>query len=87
MSAKQWHQAIEEWKGSGLTIAKYCQQHKLSTSSFYQWKSKLSGRCSSLTKITEDDDWIAIAPEPQKEKAWDIELSLPGNVVLRMRQP
>ncbi len=37
----QWHTLIKNQQTSGLIISDYCQQHHLSTSSFYAFKKKL----------------------------------------------
>ena len=40
-SKKQWQAIIEAQQASGLTIIDYCQQHQLSTTSFYAVRKKL----------------------------------------------
>jgi hypothetical protein len=40
-SQEQWQTIIDDQQTSGLTIIDYCQQQKLSTSSFYAVKKKL----------------------------------------------
>ncbi|WP_022942573.1 IS66 family insertion sequence element accessory protein TnpA, partial [Psychromonas hadalis] len=37
----QWQTLVKNQQTSGLTISDYCQQHHLSTSSFYTFKKKL----------------------------------------------
>mgnify|MGYP000026182462 FL=1 len=40
-SQEQWQVIIEDQQTSGLTIIDYCQQHQLSTTSFYAARKKL----------------------------------------------
>lgn len=40
-SQEQWQAIIEDQQTSGLTIIGYCQQHQLSTTSFYAVRKKL----------------------------------------------
>ncbi|MBD1584896.1 IS66 family insertion sequence element accessory protein TnpA [Pseudoalteromonas sp. S16_S37] len=43
-TAQQWLQLIEQQELSGLSIADFCQQHNLSTKSFYNRRSKLCNK-------------------------------------------
>ena len=63
-------------------------------SSFYSWRTKLrrgeSSAPDSLGAVESmaDSPWIALTPpaaQPDETVAWDVELSLPRGVVLRMR--
>lgn len=38
---EQWQTIIKDQQASGLTIMDYCQQHQLSTTSFYSVRKKL----------------------------------------------
>jgi hypothetical protein len=48
-SKKQWQAIIEEQQASGLSIIDYCQQHQLSTTSFYAVRKKLGLSSSNLS--------------------------------------
>ncbi len=37
-----WQPLLSQWQTSGLSIAKFCEQHKLSAPQFYYWKKCLS---------------------------------------------
>ena len=63
-------------------------------SSFYSWRTKLRRGESSApdpfgaVESMADSPWIALTPpaaQPDETVAWDVELSLPRGVVLRMR--
>ena len=41
-SQEQWQSIIEDQQTSGLTIIEYCQQHQLTTSSFYAVRKKIN---------------------------------------------
>tara|TARA_B100000745_G_C19817566_1_gene269846 strand:- start:169 stop:438 length:270 start_codon:yes stop_codon:yes gene_type:complete len=80
-SAAQWQALIEGQAASGLNVSDYCKQQDIAVSGFYTWKKKLA-QAEPPT-----DDWIALPTSAADSPAsWDMELSLPGGVVLRMRQ-
>ena len=41
-SVEQWQDIIEQQKNSGLSIATYCRENNISTTSFYHYRSKLN---------------------------------------------
>jgi len=78
-SREQWQQLINEQVDSGLSVAAFCRKTQLSVSSFYQWRKKFDAVEPEL------NDWLALpgaASAPADD--WQIELALPGGVVLRM---
>ena len=80
----QWQTLIDQLPESGLTTKAYCQQHNVSLSCFYQWRSKLTKTDIHLIPSSEDD-WYNVPSEPLAQTHWDIELSLPNGVILRMK--
>lgn len=85
-SPQQWQQLIDEQAHSGLTISEYCMEHKLTVSSFYLWRKKLSSLGKEAPPIA---DWLSLTPSQSlaSEQEWQLELTLPGGVVLRMNAP
>tara|TARA_R110000744_G_scaffold314864_1_gene421882 strand:- start:2018 stop:2293 length:276 start_codon:yes stop_codon:yes gene_type:complete len=79
---QQWQQLIHEQPDSGLTINDYCQQQHITLSGFYQWRKKLTAAPENENTA----DWISLPPVdiPGHGEDWQIELVLPGGVVLRM---
>lgn len=59
-------------------------QHHLSVSNFYVWRAWLN--TPETTTLT-DKDWLSIdlSPPVSAKPSWDIELDLPGGMMLRMR--
>ena len=91
-SASQWQAIIANQSSSNLTIKNYCSQNDITISSFYHWREKLT-KSNSVEKRRynntnrKDADWIEV-PLPKESNAkisWDIELDLPGGIVLRMK--
>ena len=88
-NATQWQALLNKWRQSGLTIAEFCKTEGLHQSGFYAWKKKLLSNDEVETeKVPGDLTWLQLpqANSEQVETGWDMELSLPGGVVLRMRQ-
>ena len=92
LTPEQWQQIIDQQTESGLSQKRFCQSRSISLSSFTNWKRKLSSGLTSTPDGPEhspDDTWIELpaqpAPTPANKK-WNIELTLPGGVILRIRQ-
>ena len=86
-TADDWQKIIEQYQASGLKASEFCRQHKITTSNFYLWCKKLLGTVTEQNchaDADRSDNWHLISPS-QQESAWDLELSLPGGVTLRMR--
>ncbi len=89
---EQWQKIFKQHVSSGLQIAEFCKQQKITPSSFYAWRKRLEDTSlyPSITqsRLDHDDsktDWVNIMPEQTVSSPnWDIELSLPNGVVLRM---
>lgn len=83
---QQWQQLVSDWQHSGQTIAEFCVSHHVTPSNFYLWRKRLD------TDVTETTlpPWIALsAPAGNygvNGNDWQLELSLPGGVILRMKQ-
>jgi putative transposase len=81
-SRTQWQALIDRQPDSGLTIANYCAEHNITVSGFYQWRKKL---CGNPEVQSAPSDWLSVSHSPSSsEEKWQIELSLPGGVTLRM---
>jgi len=63
-SQEQWQTIIEDQQTSGLAIIDYCQQHQLSTTSFYAVRKKLGLSSSNFVraKITRQVEVIEEQP-------------------------
>ncbi|MEZ9866883.1 IS66 family insertion sequence element accessory protein TnpA [Vibrio sp. 10N.261.51.A4] len=84
-----WQTIIDQYQASGLKASEFCRQNNITASNFYVWRKKLLGESSLEQNLdssshADADTWQLISP-PQREQSWDIELSLPGGVTLRMR--
>jgi len=40
----EWRKRLREYRGSGLTVAGFCEREGISTASFYAWRKRLRGR-------------------------------------------
>jgi transposase-like protein len=84
-----WQTIIDQYQASGLKASEFCRQNNITASNFYVWRKKLLGETNLEQNLdarshTDVDTWQLIPPS-QREQSWDIELSLPGGVTLRMR--
>jgi transposase-like protein len=91
LSPEQWQQIIDQQLESGLNQKDFCQSRHISLATFSNWKRKLKN--DSPTQLgepasTNNQDWVAfptVLPETSSSPAWNMELELPGGVILRMR--
>mgnify|MGYP000309264934 FL=1 len=84
---EQWQELVDKQAESELSVSEFCTHHDLTVSNFYLWRKKLSDDSQSLAP---QDNWLAFdMPASAKQNAgstWEIELALPGGVVLRMNR-
>jgi hypothetical protein len=81
-SSEQWHTLVEAQQQSGLSAAKFCEQHNVGYASFCKWKQRLSNSQND-NELTNADfvDLSAIAPSSDK---WNITLALGDGVELTL---
>ena len=84
---EQWQELIDKQAAGELTVSEFCAQHALTVSNFYLWRKKLS---DDSQPFAQQDNWLAFDMPASADKepgaAWEIELALPGGVVLRMNR-
>ena len=84
----EWRAILERFEKSGLSVSAFCRRAKLPRNSFTQWRRRLAGSSGPSPAFVE---WIppSGAAEAEAEEApargAELELSLPGGVVLRWR--
>ena len=79
---QQWQQFINEQPQSGLTVKDYCTSKNITVSGFYLWRKKLA---TTVEPTEEPQQWLSLEPlSPPKSEQWQVELALPGGVMLRM---
>ena len=84
---EQWQVMVDKQAESELSVSEFCAQHALTVSNFYLWRKKLHDDSQPFAK---QDNWLAFdMPASGNQNAgptWEIELALPGGVVLRMNR-
>jgi len=81
----EWRTVMERFEKSGLSVSAFCRRAKLSRGSFVKWRRRLAGGSRPESSFVE---WVAPAvAEPERALAGtgELELSLPGGVVLRWK--
>jgi transposase-like protein len=83
-----WQTIIDQYQASGLKASEFCRQNNITASNFYVWRKKLleepTSEQSDTQSSVDSDNWHLMTPT-QESQQWDLELSLPGGVTLRMR--
>ena len=89
---KFWRRAVEDWRGSGLSVRAYCAQAGLSEPSFYVWRRELQRREPQRREPQRRDRWAASTSVPTfvpvqvlAETGAAIEIVLPQGAVVRVR--
>ena len=84
---EQWQELVDKQAESELSVSEFCTHHDLTVSNFYLWRKKLS---DDSQPFAQQDNWLAFdMPASGNQSAgstWEIELVLPGGVVLRMNR-
>jgi hypothetical protein len=82
----EWRAILERFEKSELSVSAFCRGAKLSRGSFLQWRRRLAQGTSRAPAFVE---WIAppaaAEVEPAPARGAELELSLPGGVVLRWK--
>jgi len=84
-SADQWRAIMSRYAASGLTQEQFCAREDLAISTFCSWRARVSlngGAADGESAL--DNDFVDVTP-PLAQSVFDMELALPGGVVLRMR--
>lgn len=91
-SAAEWHNLIGQQQESGVSQKAFCELNDICLSTFSLWKRKLTQH--DVTPLSQQSvaapEWIELPANldravPEQSK-WDMELELPGGVILRMRR-
>lgn len=75
--AAGWQAVIDRQVASGVSRKAFCEREGIPRSSFETWRRRLASRAAL--------PFVELAPGAASVTGWDIELQLPGGVVLRMR--
>lgn len=84
LTKEQWRSLIQEQQQSSLNQTEFCKSRRLCLATFCNWKKRLN-----ITSATpQPAEWVELPmqAETRDASAWDIELQLPGNIILRIRQ-
>jgi hypothetical protein len=83
LGAEQWRQIIDGQRGSGLTVAAYCQERGVTEGSFYTWKQRL--RSQAKPKRLSKPAFVEVT-SPSAETSGSIEIHLRGERRLLARR-
>ena len=78
--ASQWQALIEHQRTSGLTIKRFCAEHKVGEASFYAWRRHLQRTPPSPSKHV--DKFVRLEPR-QAAESEAVEVRFGGGVTLR----
>ncbi|ASK63889.1 hypothetical protein CFK37_19725 [Virgibacillus phasianinus] len=56
----EWKLRFDAWKESGLSIAKWCREHKLNEPQMYYWVQKFEREIKSPDQETSDTQWLTV---------------------------
>ena len=91
LTESQKSMLLDKWCTTPLSMQDFCHQENISISSFNRWRQQLT-----LPTQTHDKnaDWIELSSSteqnsspvlPDSTSNWNIELVLPGDIILRIR--
>lgn len=83
-SADQWREIVKQFKKSGLSAVRFCQEQDLGYASFCQWRRRLA-EDNPVTELKGEPAFVDVsALTAGGVGAWQIVLSLGGGVELRV---
>lgn len=77
----EWTEILRRFKGSGLGRREFCRREGLALSSFQRWRDR-------ARRAPAPGAFVELVPSPTPTPArsgWELELSLPNGVGLRLR--
>ena len=77
-----WSERLRRWKGSGLSIVKFCEQEKVSQQSFFHWRKRLKQEASAAVGKPQ---FVELLPPVWTEPA-ELKISLPGGAIVHVPQ-
>jgi putative transposase len=88
-SPDQWQTFVDQFEASGLTQRAFCQQTGISYGTFSRWRRQLKVVHDQPPRALQTSDLFvevsADATSTSATPAWDVELQLGRDVVLRLR--
>ncbi len=88
-SRSQWQSLLDDFHRSGLTKVAFCKQCGVATSSLNRWQWMLEGQPESgdFVDVTEPLSRAPATPSLRRDpdNAWQVELALGNDIVLRIR--
>lgn len=91
-STEEWERIFDRFDSSELTAAVFCRREKIAKGSFEKWKKKIRRRPMATTAGPTFVEWPSptesISDRPTtapRLSSGELELSLPGGVVIRWK--
>lgn len=88
-SRRQWQSLLDDFHRSGLTKVAFCKQHGVAASSLNRWQRMLESdaEISGFIDVTEPLSRTPETRSPRRDSdnAWQVELALGNDIVLRIR--
>lgn len=91
-SASEWQNLISQQLESGVSQKAFCKLNNICLSTFTLWKHKLTQTANTppSQQSVAAPEWIELPANLDsavpEQSTWDMELELPGGVILRMRR-
>jgi transposase-like protein len=78
-----WRKLVAGQSQSGVSIREWCDRHGVSEPSFYFWRRELARRREQRQGASPQIVPLEVAP-PAAGSHWDVEIELPGQIVVRI---
>ncbi len=80
-----WRTTLRRWRGSGLSVRAYCEQHELAEPTFYAWRRSIQEQDAAAVRFVP----VQVVPEPRSQAPADdsagaLELVVVGGRRLRI---
>ena len=91
-SREEWERIFDRFYSGGMTSAAFCRREKIAKASFEKWKKEIGRRSETVRVAPTFVEWPSSADStpaapiaPAMLSSGELELSLPGGVVIRWK--
>jgi len=74
----QWHDLLDTFERSDLSVKQFCAEQELTVSSFHLWRNK--------RRAVAKEQFVPLVAPTAAPSGWEIELSLGDGLTLRLRR-
>lgn len=80
----QWQDLLDQWRDSGLSAVRFCENHGIGYASFCNWRKRRSNDPASSTDAAPSFIDLGTLSSISETRGWNIVLSLGHGIEIRL---